>query len=133
MNNDDKMILEFVDGTQIIVNTIIGGPAIVGDNTRDVLTIEIDPNSISIANLESKFHNIKNLAHLYTYEIDEETGNNCKLEIGEGYTMVLKVESLTRVVPPFPGKISQIEYETIYIVKLAQLTYQEWMNSEYNK
>lgn len=131
---NEYMTLEFVDGTKIPVIAIFGGPANVEGIVRDVLTIEIDPKTISFDVVENHFKNTNNLAHLYTYEPERnEDGNlyDVKIEIGEGYTIVLGVDKITRKVNPFPGKIVPETFETVYIVTIAQMTYDEWTSSEY--
>ena len=119
------MILEFVDKSQIEVDTIYGGPVNVSGTMRDVLTIEIKPKSYTIDGLNEIFKNVDNLAHLYTYE------KNSKVEIGEGYTIVLEVARGSRKVKTFPGRLLPNRYEDIYRVQIAQMTYEEWINSKY--
>lgn len=128
------MILELDNNVQIEVLTILGGPVNVDGITRDVLTIEIDPDVVPMDTLKRVFGNIDSLAHLYTYEEDEDGVDLPeKIEIGEGYTIVLGIEEETRKVTPFPGKIVPDTYETINVVTLAQMTYDEWMASKYAK
>ena len=125
------MILEFVNKFRMNVKNIFGGPINVNGIIRDVLSIEIEPDdSISINDIKAIFNNTKNLAFLYTYELDYiENGDlvNKKLQIGEGYTILLGVEEVTRKLNNFPGTIAPERFETLYIVNIAQLTYDEWM------
>lgn len=129
---NESMILEFTNGNSINVMTIIGGPVNFQGIIRDVLSIEVDPNEISIEELKRIFGDTSNLAYLYTYE-DEEDGviPYTKIEIGEGYTIVVGIEEVTRKVNQIPGKIVPDVYETINLVTLAQMTYEEWMASGY--
>lgn len=128
----ESMILEFANGSKINVMTIIGGPVNLNGITRDVLTIEVDPSVVPIDNLKRIFANTSNLAHLYTYEDSEdESVADTKIEIGEGYTILISVEEITRKVNKFPGKIVEDTYETINLVTIAQMTYEEWIASEY--
>ena len=128
------MILEFVDNNQLEVLNIMGGPANIDGIIRDVLTIEVDPDTILIGNLKNLFSDTDNLARLYTYE--EELNENGdvlinRIEIGEGYTILLGVEKVNRKVIPFPGKIVPDSYECIFQVQIAQMTYDEWTASKY--
>ena len=129
--NNESMILEFADGSSINVNTIIGGPISIDGITRDLLTIEIDPSSISLDTLKDIFNNNDNLAYLYTYEDNKDS--NTRIEIGEGYTILVDISEVTRKVDKFPGKITADEFETIYSVSIAQMTYDEWISSKYSK
>lgn len=131
---NESTILEFVDKTQIPVIAIIGGPVNVEGVIRDVLTIEVDPKSISFDDLKLMFQDVDNLAHLYTYEPERNSDGDIfdtKIEIGEGYTIVLGVDEVTRKVNSFPGKIVPETFETVYIATIAQMTYDEWVNSKY--
>lgn len=131
----DYMILEFVNKAKLAVMNIFGGPVNVDGVIRDVLTIEIDPKNTSIDDLKNIFEDQDNIAHLYTYESDyDENGNiiDTKIEIGEGYTILLGVEEVERKVNSIPGKIVPTQFETIYTVTLAQMTYDEWINSKYS-
>ena len=131
---NEYMILEFANGDKINVMTIIGGPVNFQGIIRDVLSIEVDPDEISIEELKRIFEDAPNLAYLYTYE-DEEDGDipYTKIEIGEGYTIVVGIEEVTRKVNQTPGKIVPDTYETINLVTLAQMTYEEWMASGYSR
>lgn len=130
----ESMILEFANKSKINVLTIIGGPVNLDGITRDVLTIEIDPEVIPIETVERIFNDTKNLSHLYTYESDEDgVLADERIEIGEGYTILLGIEKINRKINPFPGKIVPDTFETVCNVTLAQMTYDEWINSEYSK
>jgi len=129
------MILEFVDKSQIEVITILGGPANINGIIRDVLTIEISKSTTYLDKLKEIFENIDNLARLYSYEEERNENDDIlmnRIEIGEGYTIVVGIEEISRKVIPFPGKIVPDTYETIYQVQLAQMTYDEWIASGYN-
>lgn len=132
----DTVILEFNDGYKLNVLNIFGGPVNIDGIIRDVLTIEIDTKTDTIDNINKIFNNSANLIHLYSYESDyNENGDitDIKIEIGEGYTILLGVEEITRKVDHFSGKILPDEYETIYSVTIAQMTYEEWILAGYNK
>ena len=129
------MILEFLDGTQLEVITILGGPANVDGLIRDVLTVEIESGSIPLAELRLLFENAPNLSKLYTYEEERNEDDDIfmnKIEIGEGYTIVLGIETVKRKILSFPGKIVPETFEYIFQVQLAQMTYDEWIASEYS-
>lgn len=130
---NEYTILEFKNKSQIKVMTILGGPINIDGITRDVLTIEVDPNIIDINTLRRIFEDAENISHLYTYESDEDCIlADTRIEIGEGYTILLGIEEITRKITPFPGKIVPDSFETIYTVTLAQMTYEEWINSDYS-
>lgn len=134
--DSENMILEFKNGDQLQVMTIFGGPVTFDGITRDVLTIEIDNKTTTVDNLKHIFSNTSNMTHLYTYEDTfDENGDsiNIKIEIGEGYTILLGIEEITRKVDRIPGKLLPDEYETIYIVTIAQMTYDEWVEAGYNE
>lgn len=134
--DSENMILEFKNGDQLQVMTIFGGPVTFDGITRDVLTIEIDNKTTTVDNLKHIFSNASNMTHLYTYEDTfDENGDsiNIKIEIGEGYTILLGIEEITRKVDHIPGKMLPDEYETIYIVTIAQMTYDEWVEAGYNE
>ena len=128
------MILEFVDESSIDVIAIFGSPVNINGTIRDVLTIEVDPATTSQNKLREIFSNTDNLAHLYTYE-DEVNENDeiitSKIEIGEGYTILLNVEKEARKVEKFPGKITPDEFTSVLVVTIAQMTYDEWISSGY--
>lgn len=129
-------LLEFMNGSRIEVNVIFGGPVNVNGIIRDVLSIEINPKSISLTDLQTLFDNPNNLAHLYTYELecdDNDIQFKTKIEIGEGYTILLGIEEVDQLIQPFPGKITKPQSKDVYIVTIAQMTYDEWMNFEYDE
>ena len=129
------MILEFADNSQIVVHDIFGGPINVDGVMRDSLTIEIPMNGNTIDGLTNTFKDTQKLTHLYTYEKRRNDRNklvDTKIEIGEGYTIVLGINRSTRKVKTFPGRLLPNRTEDIYKVRLAQLTYEEWIKSEYN-
>jgi hypothetical protein len=130
----DSMILEFADHSRLGILVIFGGPVNVDGITRDVLSIEVDPSTTSIDKLKEIFSNPNKLAYLYTYEPERTPHGDVyytKIEVGEGYTILMGVEEVTRKVNQFPGKILPEEYETVYVVTIAQMTYDEWMASGY--
>ena len=126
--NTEFDVLEFMNGSKLKVIAIFGGPVNVNGIIRDVLTIEVDPKNASLYRLEGLFSNPNNLAYLHLYE----SGYDKKIEIGEGYTMLLGIEEVTEKVNQFPGKIAKPQYRTFYTVSIAQLTYDELSLFEYD-
>jgi len=122
------MILEFYDQSQINVKGIFGGPKLIGNIIRDTLRIEVDPSTITFDELRNKFRNSFNLSLLYTYSETptdtEETAINKNL-IGEGYKIFVSISEEERVVPHMPGLLAPEEKETIYVVNIAQQTWDE--------
>ena len=86
------MILEFVDGSQLEVSTIIGGPKLINGVLRDTLQIEVDPSTIEFNELKNKFKDNQNTSKLYTY-VEDEDGNitDEKVEIGEDYSIFVSI------------------------------------------
>jgi hypothetical protein len=114
------MILEFKDGTQIEINSILGGPLLVFGSMRDCLMIEIDVNKYKFEELKQYFNNNTKTFIMYTYE------NNERIQIGKGYIKLVSISYEIRVVnndiDPFSPPIT----EAVYIVKIAQLNYTEY-------
>lgn len=123
------MILEFVDGTQIEVEAIFGGPRLINGVMRDTLRIEVSPDTIGFDDLKSLFKNNPATSMLYSYtnNIDEE-GNTIteKNTIGEGYNIFVSISDETRKVVTPPGMLLPDKLEDIFIVTIAQMTYQEY-------
>lgn len=123
------MILEFVDGTQIEVEAIFGGPRLINGVMRDTLRIEVSPDTIGFDDLKVLFKNNPATSMLYSYtnNIDGE-GNTIteKNTIGEGYNIFVSISDETRKVVTPPGMLLPDKLEDIFIVTIAQMTYQEY-------
>ena len=118
------MYLEFNDGTQLECIRILGGSRTIKGIERDCLSIEVDPYSIGLGNLERYFLNPSNMVHLYTRE---KAGDiSPKQEIGEGYMYLIGCRRESRKVKRTPGTMAPDEYNDILIVNIAQLTYEEY-------
>lgn len=130
------MKLEFLDGSQIDVLTIIGGPRLIMGVMRDTLRIEVSPSSIGFDELKSHFKDNPKTGMLYTYtdvnDVDED-GNpittSVKNEIGEGYKIFVSISDEERKVTAPPGRLLPDQVEEVYIVTIAQMTYQEYHQS----
>ena len=125
------MILELLDGTQLEVKNIFGGPRLIDGVMRDTLRIEVDPAVIGFGDLKDLFKDNPNTALLSTYnEVTNDDGEitNVKTDIGEGYQLFVSITDTERKVTPPPGRLVPDTYEEIYIVTMAQLTYQEYHN-----
>ena len=119
------MYLEFVDGTQLECIRILGGPRTINGIERDCLSIETGMEK-SISELASYFNDVNNMVHLYTREL---AGNiSPKQEIGEGYLYRIDIRSEERKVKHQPGLMVPETYETIRVVNIAQLTYEEYQS-----
>lgn len=114
------MILQFSDGQEIDVIAIFGRPRMINGCKRDVLSIEIDPNTMLIGHLETFF---KTAQKDVLYSIDDD---GHRLKIGEGYNFLLAVRSENRLIDQMPGSMNPPEYEDIHIVELAQLNTEEY-------
>lgn len=121
------MTLEFLDGKKIEVRDIFGGPRLVMGAMRDTLRIEIDPSTIDFNTLKSYFKDNPNTSKLYTYDDSQE-----RSLIGEGYKIFVSISDEERKIQPPPGKIAPEQTEEIYVVQIAQQTYQEFMNDPSN-
>lgn len=123
------MILEFIDGIQIEVEAIFGGPRLINGVMRDTLRIEVNPNTIGFNDLKALFKDNSATSMLYTYtnNIDEE-GNTIteKNTIGEGYNIFVSISDETRKVVTPPGMLLPDTMEDVFIVTIAQMTYQEY-------
>ncbi len=123
------MILEFEDGQQITVKAILGGPRLVDGVMRDVLRVEIDPETMAFRDVKTLFTQPSKTNHLYTYgEEPDENGDPVvkKILSGEGYNHFVSIsEERRRVIYP-PGRIRPPEYEEIIAVCVAQMTYEEY-------
>lgn len=130
------MKLEFLDGSQIDVLTIIGGPRLIMGTMRDTLRIEVSPETIGFDELKSHFKDNPKTGMLYTYTDNtttDEDGNVVteliKNEIGEGYKIFVSISDEERKVASPPGRLLPDRTEEVYIVTIAQLTYQEYNQS----
>ena len=117
------MFIELVDGTQIECIRIIGGPRKYEGEIRDTLSIEIKPGRLSLNDLIGIFKYPDNTRKLYALKNANDTS---KLEIGEGYCILASGRKENRKKVTQPGKMVPVEYEDIFIINLAQLTYGEY-------
>jgi hypothetical protein len=127
------MTLEFNDGTKIEVITIFGGPRLCQGHMRDVLTFEISPTSNTFDNLRKLFIDNRKTKLMYTYTnwTDEHnTSGTTKNLIGESYSMLVSITLERRQVPVPPGKLMPVTMEDVFIVRMAQLTVEEYDESE---
>lgn len=124
------MTLEFLDGSQLEVKTIIGGPKLIRGVMRDTLQIEIDPNTITIDELKEIFRDDQKCRTLYSYEtvIDESTDTNTVVRntIGEGYTIFVSILDEDRRIAQPPGLLIPDVIEEVLTVTIAQMTYAEY-------
>lgn len=122
------MLLEFENGFQMEVDNIIGGPRLVMGVLRDTLRIEVCPDVMEFGKLKSLFE--YNSGTLYT--IEEVDGELKKSLIGEGYTIFVSISDEKRKVGTPPGRLLPDQYEEIYVVTIAQETYQEHLLKQMN-
>lgn len=126
------MILEFLDGSKIDVNAIFGGPQLVNGVLRDTLRIEVDPTTISFNDLKSHFKDNPKTSMLYSYTDGlDDSGNpiEVKNEIGEGYNIFVSISDEERKKSTPPGRIQPDQMEEVFVVTIAQMTYQEYHGS----
>lgn len=125
------MTLEFIDGSQLEVLAIIGGPKLVRGVMRDTLQIEVDPTSISFSELKALFKDEEKCRTLYSYTeaVDESTDTNTMVRntVGEGYTIFVSIADEEKLLTHQPGLMLPDEIEELYVVTIAQMTYQEYV------
>lgn len=127
------MILEFLDGTQLKVRDIFGGPRIVMGVMRDTFRIEVDHDVSTFEELKKLFKDNPNAKILYTYVDDvDEDGNTIqkRVEAGEGYTIFVSITDETRRVNNVPGRIAPEKTEEVYVIQIAQQTYDEYSGTD---
>lgn len=125
------MLLEFLDGSQLEVNEIFAGPKLVMGVMRDTLRIEIPPDKSTFNELLTKFKDVDNCRTLFTYTDDiDENGNPVvvKNTIGEGYCIFVSVTYEERLVRCSPGVLLPDKTESLYIVTIAQMTFNEYID-----
>lgn len=126
------MILQFKDGTQLDVIGIFGGPRLIMGVMRDTLRIEVDPSSVTFDELKALFKNNPNTSTLYTYTETVDDNNRPiikKNEVGEGYEIFVSISDEERRITPPPGKMAPDQIEEVYVVTVAQMTYQEYQQA----
>ncbi len=127
------MTLEFMDGSQLKVRDVFGGPRLVMGVVRDVLRIEVDPSVIEFAALKAKFKDNPNARIIYTYVDDlDKDGNPVKqkVEMGVGYTIFVSISDEQKKITPPPGKMAPDRIDEIYVVQIAQQTYEEYTTGQ---
>lgn len=118
------MILEFLDKSQLDVLSIFGGPRLINGVMRDTLRIEVSPSIITFDELKASFKDNPKTATLYTYSnIDDPT---IKHEAGVGYMIFVSITDEERRIISPPGKMVPDEFEEVFIITIAQMTYQEY-------
>ena len=120
------MVLEFLDGTQLEVKAIFGGPRLIMGVMRDVLRIEVDPNTIGFADLRAMFKENPNTRMLYTYVEEDGIPDPERKLIGEGYMIFVSISDEERKVTVPPGVMAPDQKEEIFVVQIAQQTYAEY-------
>lgn len=126
------MKLEFLDGSQIDVIAIFGGPRMINGKIRDTLRIEVSPESSNLEDLKIYFQDPLKTSILYSYT--EETGlHQMELNkniIGEGYNIFVSADQETRKIPQPPGVLAPDQTETINVIVISQMTYQEYQDAK---
>lgn len=122
------MKLEFANGEQIDVKAIFGGPKLIMGVLRDTLRIEVDPETITFDNLKQIFTSTSMVSTLYTYSESLDENNqktSVKTTLGEGYKIFVSISDEVRRINQVPGKLAPDKTEEVYVVTIAQQTYQE--------
>lgn len=124
------MILEFLDGSKLEVIAIFGGPQLVNGVLRDTLRIEVSPSIIDFTDLKSHFKDNPKTSMLYSYTESADGEGIVKSEIGEGYNIFVSISDEERKKAAPPGRLLPDQIEEVYVVAIAQMTYQEYHNSD---
>lgn len=122
------MILELKDGSRVDVKGIFGGPRLMNGVMRDTLRIEVDPSSITFGSLKDLFRMNPNTDELYVYNNPSNLDGSDvtdKTKIGNGYNIFVSITDEERYVTPAPGELAPSRTEEVYIVTIAQMTYEE--------
>lgn len=124
------MRLRFADKSSIEIKNIFGSYKMINGVLRDTLRIEIDPSTTTFDELCSLFKNNPNLDTLFTVnELDD--GSESVSTIGEGYNVFVSISNeRIKTSTPEPGKIEKPTYEDIFVVQIAQQTYEEYTLSK---
>lgn len=123
------MKLRFMDSKVIDVLRIYGGPKLVNGIKRDVLRIEVDPDTITFDELKKCFENNPHTMIMYTESTsttDDGEPMTEIIELGEGYTQFLSqtIEDIT--IPHTPGKLEPDITQKTFVVQIAQMTWEEY-------
>lgn len=127
------MKIRFMDGEEIDVLRVYGGPKLVNGVTRDVLRIEVDTNTITFDKLRSLFENNPNAMVLHTDSISPTESGGVYVEdvkMAEGYTIFISQTIEDVKVPHTPGLLEPDTTEHVFVVLLAQMTYEEYQASK---
>lgn len=125
------MKIEFLDGTQLDVIVIFGGPRLIDGVMRDTLMLEFDPKKYELSELTTHFQDDAKCMSLFSYTEENINGEITlqKNKIGDGYTVFISAESETRRIQPPPGVLAPEETESVNVVTIAQITYQEYIDA----
>ena len=123
------MILEFMDGSQIEVLSIHGGPRLILGAMRDTLNIELSPEKYSFDELRNHFKDNPKTAFLYTYTekniYADPPVEPVRIDLGEGYKIFVSILNETKEIPKEPGKLEPPQFQEVFVVTMAQITYAE--------
>lgn len=114
-----KLIL--ANRREVVPIRILGEPEVVAGKRRDVLTIHFDPNEYSVETLVEIFSVTFNTSQMWT---EDASGN--PVLMGMGYCIYMGTAPEVLDIPAPVGMITEPRTEVVNIVKLAQLTYEEY-------
>ena len=126
------MKLEFLDGSQIDVIAIFGGPKMINGVMRDTLRIEVSPESSNLEDLKTYFKDPLKTSMLFSYT-EEQISGNIELKknmIGEGYNIFVSANQETRKIQQQPGILAPEQTEDINVIVISQMTYQEYQDAK---
>lgn len=115
------MKLTLANRREFVPIRILGEPEVVAGHRRDVLTIHFDPNEYSVDILAEVFGETFNTSQMWT----EDTSGEPVL-MGVGYCIYMGTAPEVLDVPSPVGLITEPRTEIVNVVKLAQLTYEEY-------
>lgn len=126
------MKLEFLDGSQIDVIAIFGGPKMIDGVMRDTIRIEVSPESSNLEDLKTYFKDPLKTSMLFSYT-EEQISGNIELKknmIGEGYNIFVSANQETRKIQQQPGILAPEQTEDINVIVISQMTYQEYQDAK---
>jgi len=121
----------FADNTELEIVAVFGSARFFSGAQRDVLTIKVNPDVITLSKLQTLFKDSKKTAEMHLVSVSTESANGNPVEtrstLGEQYTMFVSVANKVEQAAVMPGTIAPPESNEYLEVEIAQKTYMEIM------
>jgi len=121
----------FADNTELEIEAVYGGARFFSGAQRDVLTIKVSPDAITLSDLQATFKNPAKTIEMHLVSVSTESANGNPVEtrstLGEQYTMFVSVANKVEQAAVMPGTIAPPESNEYLEVEIAQKTYMEIM------